>query len=66
MKTEKNRLVIPLGSSCTYCDVEWCYMDEEDRETIYYDPADKSLICGPCHLEYGSAASKGDQLEEHP
>ena len=57
MNIKKNRLVIPLGVSCTYCDVEWCFMHAEDRDTVYYDPEDGSLICKPCHEEYGSVNS---------
>ena len=57
MKIEKNRFVIPLTTSCTYCDVDWCLMYEKDRDTIYYDPEDDSLICKPCHKAYGPADS---------
>ena len=60
MKITKNRLALPLGRSCTYCDNYWGIMELEDYETVYYDPADDSIICKVCHETYGSADSKED------
>ena len=60
MKIEKNRIMLPIGKSCEYCDNYWWIIMEEAgfAGTVYYDPADNSVICKPCHILYGSADSK--------
>ena len=57
MKIKKNRIAIPLGRSCDYCDNYWTVMEDGDFATVYYDPADDSVICSICHKTYGSADS---------
>ena len=58
MNIKKNRIALPIGKSCDYCNIDWNIMNESEWETLYLDPEDNSIICGPCHKEYSSAGSK--------
>ena len=66
MNIKKNRLMIPISKSCDYCDNDWGFIMDDPlfSGTVYYDPADNTVICGPCHKEYGPADSKVEDDSE--